>query len=78
MMQLQNTVPCSPHISGISHSFSMDIWKRRKHQSFIPRSRVGRCALDAIPPWDEIVAKGKRVVIIGDGDTGADSAGTAI
>ncbi|MEI8306362.1 MAG: glutamate synthase subunit beta [Chloroflexales bacterium] len=37
-----------------------------------------RCAGDAIPPDDEIVAEGKRVVVIGGGDTGADCVGTSL
>jgi glutamate synthase (NADPH/NADH) small chain len=36
-----------------------------------------RCAGDRVPAGDEITANGKRVVIIGGGDTGADCLGTA-
>lgn len=36
-----------------------------------------RCAGDRIDPKDEILATGKRVVILGGGDTGADCLGTA-
>jgi glutamate synthase (NADPH/NADH) small chain len=36
-----------------------------------------RCAGDRIDPHDEISATGKRVVILGGGDTGADCLGTA-
>ncbi len=37
-----------------------------------------RCAGDVIPPDDAIVAQGKRVVVIGGGDTGADCVGTSL
>jgi glutamate synthase (NADPH/NADH) small chain len=36
-----------------------------------------RCAGDRVPAGEEITANGKRVVIIGGGDTGADCLGTA-
>ncbi len=36
-----------------------------------------RLAGDAIPPAEEILATGKRVVVIGGGDTGSDCVGTA-
>ncbi len=36
-----------------------------------------RCQGDAIPPEQEISAKGRHVIIIGGGDTGADCLGTA-
>jgi glutamate synthase (NADPH/NADH) small chain len=41
------------------------------------RQQNRRVAGDAIPAGEEIVAEGKRVVIIGGGDTGADCLGTA-
>ena len=37
-----------------------------------------RNAGDVVPEWEEITATGKRVVIIGGGDTGSDCAGTAL
>jgi glutamate synthase (NADPH/NADH) small chain len=37
-----------------------------------------RCAGAAIPPDDEISAYGRRVVVIGGGDTGADCVGTSL
>ncbi|MEI7642725.1 MAG: glutamate synthase subunit beta [Chloroflexales bacterium] len=37
-----------------------------------------RCAGDVIPPDDAILARGKRVVVIGGGDTGADCVGTSL
>ncbi|MEI6775848.1 MAG: glutamate synthase subunit beta [Chloroflexales bacterium] len=37
-----------------------------------------RCAGDVIPPDAAIVAQGKRVVVIGGGDTGADCVGTSL
>ncbi|NTW03500.1 MAG: glutamate synthase subunit beta [Oscillochloris sp.] len=37
-----------------------------------------RCAGDVIPPDDEILAHGKRVIVIGGGDTGADCVGTSL
>jgi glutamate synthase (NADPH) small chain len=46
--------------------FAMDFLPQQNH----------RCAGDRINPRDEISATGKRVVIIGGGDTGADCLGT--
>jgi glutamate synthase (NADPH) small chain len=43
---------------------------------FLPQQNR-RCVGDAIEPEGEIVATGKRVVIIGGGDTGADCLGTS-
>jgi len=43
---------------------------------FLPQQNR-RCAGDSIDPETEILATGKRVVIIGDGDTGADCLGTS-
>jgi len=43
---------------------------------FLPQQNR-RCAGDALPAREEIMAGGKRVVIIGGGDTGADCLGTA-
>ena len=37
-----------------------------------------RCAGDVIPPDDDLSARGKRVVVIGGGDTGADCVGTSL
>jgi glutamate synthase (NADPH/NADH) small chain len=37
-----------------------------------------RCAGDVIPPDDTISAQGKRVVVLGGGDTGADCVGTSL
>jgi glutamate synthase (NADPH/NADH) small chain len=37
-----------------------------------------RCAGDVVPPDDEISAHGKRVIVIGGGDTGADCVGTSL
>jgi glutamate synthase (NADPH) small chain len=48
--------------------FAMDFLKQQNR----------RCEGDEVPTWDEISAKGKRVVIIGGGDTGADCLGTAL
>jgi glutamate synthase (NADPH/NADH) small chain len=42
---------------------------------FLPQQNR-RCLEDALPPESEILATGKRVVIIGGGDTGADCLGT--
>jgi glutamate synthase (NADPH) small chain len=42
---------------------------------FLPQQNR-RCQGDAIPPEIEILATGKRVIIIGGGDTGADCLGT--
>ncbi len=42
---------------------------------FLPQQNR-RCLGDAVPPESDIVATGKRVVIIGGGDTGADCLGT--
>ncbi len=42
---------------------------------FLPQQNR-RCAGDSIDPREEILATGKRVVIIGGGDTGADCVGT--
>jgi glutamate synthase (NADPH) small chain len=42
---------------------------------FLPQQNQ-RCLGDAIDPLDEILATGKRVVILGGGDTGADCLGT--
>ncbi len=43
---------------------------------FLPQQNR-RCAGDSLDPAEEILATGKRVVIIGGGDTGADCLGTA-
>ncbi len=42
------------------------------------RQQNKRVAGDAIPPEEEILATGKRVVVIGGGDTGSDCIGTSI
>jgi glutamate synthase (NADPH/NADH) small chain len=42
------------------------------------RQQNARCAGDTIPTDREIVATGKRVVVLGGGDTGSDCVGTAI
>ncbi len=44
---------------------------------FLPQQNR-RCAGDRVDPREAIVATGKRVIIIGGGDTGADCLGTAI
>ena len=42
---------------------------------FVPQQNR-RCEGDVLPPREDILATGKRVVIIGGGDTGADCLGT--
>jgi glutamate synthase (NADPH/NADH) small chain len=44
---------------------------------FLPQQNK-RCEGDSVPLSDSIIAAGKRVVIIGGGDTGADCLGTAL
>lgn len=66
---------------GAEHARDLDVPGRELEGihfalEYLPQQNK-RCLGDTIPPEVEILATGKRVVIIGGGDTGADCLGTA-